>query len=69
MADMNVEEAVKQMESLLSEGDYAMKWGDTIDFNEKDGKAIRVVLDELKALQECENCRCDGEDKKHKLRF
>lgn len=60
MPDMNVKEAVKQLESLLSEGDDAGMWGETIEFNEKDGKAIRIVLDELKALQECQSCRCDG---------
>jgi len=58
MNDMSVEEAVKRLESLLSEGDDAGVWGETVWLNEQDGKAIRTVLDELKALQECSTCSC-----------
>ena len=52
MTDMSVEEAVKQLESLLSEGDDAGVWSETVELNEQDGKAIRIVLDRLKELEE-----------------
>lgn len=60
MANMTVEEAVKQIEDVLQ----SCRGSDgVLLFTPIPDIAIRIVLDELKALQECESCRCDGGNK------
>ena len=62
MSEMSVEEAVKTVRVILSEG------GDRgLNLDHDEILAIRIILDELKALQECSSCKCDhanrGNDK------
>jgi hypothetical protein len=57
---MTIDEAVKHLEQRIDEYSSVPYEG---YMSPVDERAIRIVLDELKALQECESCRCGGGNK------